>query len=134
MERDEPPLAVLSLIEDAGGKVTGAGSLPDGSGFATASFPLPTDHWLTAEGDNVPPMPMRIGTGPERDILASQVREAARYAIRASTMNGKEEDFDPDAMVQNFVVAMLGYWTPSGLSSVPEANPPGETDAPTATE
>jgi len=129
MERDEPPLAVLSLIEDAGGKITEVGSLPDGSGFATASFPLPKDHWLTADGDNVPPMPMRMGTGLLRDEAASQVRAAARYAIRASTWNGKESDFDPDAMVQNFVVGMLGYWTPSGLSSEPEENPPGETDA-----
>lgn len=118
---------VLGLIEDAGGTVTEVGALPDGSGFATASFPLPKGHWSTAEGYNVPPMPMRIGTGPERDILAEQVREAARYAIRAATMNGTVQDFDPDAMVQNFVVGMLGYWTPSGLSSEPGDNPPGET-------
>lgn len=97
--------------------------LPDGSGFFSASFPLPKDHWLTKEGYNVPPMPWRIGLSSERDDLANKIRAAAKYAIRASTMNGKEEDFDPDAMVQNMVVGMLGYWTEDGFSSDDWANP-----------
>lgn len=89
--------------------------LPDGSGFMTASFPLPKDHWLYSDGRSEPPMPMRVGVGRERDELAAQIKAAARYAIRASTMCGKEKDFDPDAMVQNMVVGLLGYWTESGL-------------------
>lgn len=97
--------------------------LPDGSGFFTASFPLPKDHWLTADGHNVPPMPWRMKAGEGRTTVAEKVREAAKYAIRASTANGTEQDFDPDAMVQNFVVAMLGYWTADGLSSDAWANP-----------
>lgn len=88
--------------------------LPDGSGAFTASWPLPKTHWLYAEGHEEPPMPMRVGVGPQRNQLADLVRRAARYAIRASTMNGKETDFDPDAMVQNFVVGLLGYWTEDG--------------------
>lgn len=89
--------------------------LPDGSGCFTASLPLPKDHWLYAEHDNEPPMPFRTGTeSPARDLLVMQVRNAARYAIRASTMNGKETDFDPDAMVQNMVVGLLGRWTKDG--------------------
>jgi hypothetical protein len=88
--------------------------LPDGSGAFVASLSLPKDHWLYAAGENDPPMPMRIGLGPKRAELAWQIREAARYAIRASTMNGKEKDFDPDAMVQNMVVGLLGYWTSNG--------------------
>ena len=88
------------------------------------SMPLPTGHWLTAQGYDVPPMPMRMGTSdPGRAIKADQIRAAAKYAIRASTNNGQEIDFDPDAMVQNFVVGLLGYWTPDGLSSDPSANP-----------
>lgn len=90
--------------------------LPDGSAFATMSFTLPADHWLTAEGYNVPPMGMRMGQGPTRDEYAEKIRAAARYAVRAATMNGKENDFDPDAMVQNMVVGLLGYWTEDGLS------------------
>ncbi len=88
--------------------------LPDGSGFFIASFPLPKDHWLFAEGENVPPAPMRIGVGEARTRLAMDIRAAARHAVRASTMNGKEMDFDPDAMVQNMIVGLLGYWTEDG--------------------
>jgi hypothetical protein len=90
--------------------------LPDGSGVFTASMPLPKDHWLYAEGSNEPPMPMQVGLGPKRNELAGQIREAAKYAIRASTMNGEEKDFDPDAIVQNMVVGLLGYWTENGRS------------------
>lgn len=114
------------LIESAGGSIDDAGVLPDSSGFMTASFPLPEAHWLYAEGFNVPPMPLRMGTDdPRREAMRARVIEAARYAVRASTMNGERPDFDPDAMVLNFVVAMLGYHTPDGLSSDDWANPPG---------
>ena len=91
-----------------------AARLPDGSGAAVGSLPLPKDHWLYTEGHNVPPMPMRIGVGPGRSALAEDIREAARFAIRASTMNGKEVDFDPDAMVNNMIIGLLGYWTEDG--------------------
>lgn len=90
--------------------------LPDGSACFTASFPLPKDHWLYDEGPNNPPSPLKIATsggkffmGWDRKQWKEMIQAAARYAIRTSTMNGKVEDFDPDAMVQNFVVAMLGY-------------------------
>ena len=109
---------VKRLVNDLGGEIQEInGPLPDGSGFAVASFPLPEDHWLLAEGYNKPPMPFQRGTAdPARQEWADKIREAGRYAIRASTMNGKEMDFDPDAMLQNFVVGMLGYWTLDGLS------------------
>jgi len=101
--------------------------LPDGSAFAVLSFPLPKDHWLYKATDDgftaPPPMPWRMGSGDERNAVADKIRAAARYAIQASTMRGQDEDFDPDAMVQNFVVGMLGYWTPDGLSSDKWANP-----------
>ena len=90
--------------------------LPDGSGFFTASSPLPVDHWLYVDHENIPPMSQKIGIGQQRTLKAEEIRAAARYAIRASTMNGKEMDFDPDAMVQNMVVGMLGYWTVDGES------------------
>lgn len=88
--------------------------LPDGS----ASYPLPKDHWLYAEHDNVPPMPMKIGLCDERVDLVRQIAQAARYAIRASTLNGKEQYFDPDAMVQNMIVGLLGYYTLTGDNSL----------------
>jgi hypothetical protein len=92
--------------------------LPDGSAFFTASCPLPKDHWLYADHDNNPPMPMKIGLSTERSELVKEITDAARYAIRASTMNGKEQDFDPDAMVQNMIVGLLGYWTLTGDSEL----------------
>lgn len=88
--------------------------LPDGSGCFVASFPLRKSHWIYAEGDNDPPMPMRIGVGPERAALEAQIRSAAKYAIRAATMKGTEMDFDPDAMVQNMIIGLLGYCTHDG--------------------
>lgn len=121
------PEDVKSLIESAGGKVESAMLFSDGHGCMTASFPLPANHWLTKDGYNDPPMPLKCGTEQsivvagepwDRNRLADAVRAAGRYAVRASTMNGKEEDFDPDAMVQNFVTGLLGYYTPNALSSL----------------
>lgn len=110
---------VNQLAKDIGGKIEEIQRLPDGSGFAVMSMPLPKDHWLTQPGFNYPPAPFLMGTSnPERDQWAQKIRIAAKYAIRASTMNGKEDDFDPDAMVENFVCGMLGYWTHDGKSHV----------------
>jgi hypothetical protein len=39
-------------------------------------------------------------------------------------MNGKDADFDPDALIQCLIVGFLGYYTPDGLSSDEWANPP----------
>ena len=93
---------------------SGVTRLPDGSAFFVGSLPLPRRHWIYAKGHNEPPMPMRVGFGPKRNELMEQVRAAAKYAIRASTMNGKEMDFDPDAMVHNMIIGLLGYWTHDG--------------------
>lgn len=112
------PKDVADMIENSGGKVTSMAVLPDGHGVATASFPLPNDHWLYADDGSfdAPPMPMRMGTDdPRRQQFNEWVRAAARHAVRAATMNGKDADFDPDALVQNMVVGLLGYHTPDGL-------------------
>ena len=113
-KEDEPTTEGARRMSEV--KVTDDGVvvLPDGSGAFIGSFPLRKTHWIFAEHENVPPMPMQIGAGAERDALAKQIREAARFAIRASTMNGTEMDFDPDAMVQNMIVGLLGYWTMDG--------------------
>jgi hypothetical protein len=114
---------IEKMIRDAGGEIKEMGELPDGSGFATASFPLREDHWIHGDSSR-PPMPFRMGyDDPRRDQFNDMVRAAARYAIKSSTMNGRETDFDPDAMVQNFVVGMLGYHTPDGLSGENWCNP-----------
>lgn len=98
--------------------------LPDGSAFDTFSMELPKDHWLYKSGSNVPPMPLRLGTtDPRRQAFGEAVRAAAKYAIRASTRNGKDPDFDPDAMVQNMEVGLLGYHSENGLFGETWADP-----------
>lgn len=107
---------IKKLVNDLGGEVTEIGILPDGSGFATASMPLLDDHWIYGSAQH-PPMPMRMGTKhPDHKKVAGWIREAAKYAVKASTMSGKEDDFDPDALCQNMIVGLIGYWTEDGLS------------------
>ena len=88
--------------------------LPDGSAFSVMSFPPPEDHWLYtpreyASDEAVDPidLPAPILT----HALRENVIAAIRYAIRASTNCGQENDFDPDAMVQNAVYALCGPYT-----------------------
>lgn len=111
---------IEKLITDAGGRIDEPPTrLPDGSGYCTASFPLPADHWLTQPGDNEPPMPFRMGTdNPMHAVICEKIRQAGKYAVRCATMNGKDDDFDPDALIQNLIVGMIGYHTPDGLSHI----------------
>ena len=136
----ETPQFLNELAESVGGKITEVGGpLPDGSGFAIMSMPLRKDHWIYNEDGSInagePPMPLRMGLGDEcvfavkrawapkpdilsKDEMADLIRNVGKYAVRASTMCGKEMDFDPDAMLQNLVVGFLGYWTDDGLSHI----------------
>ncbi len=128
-----PPI-LSQLAKDVGGTITEvSGPLSDGSGFAIMSMPLPKDHWLykkDPEGFNVPPMPFRMGVhdaprlNMTREMWGDAIREAGRYAIKCATFDGKDMDFDPDALVQNLITGMLGYFTEDGLSSDDWANPP----------
>ena len=84
--------------------------LPDGSGFGIMSFPLPKDHWIYKERE------YEDGAIEPNDLPAPilthsfrrQVIAAIRYAVRSATNCGKEDDFDPDALVQNAVYALCG--------------------------
>lgn len=88
--------------------------LPDGSGFFVASLPLPSEHWLYApkvdgwdsERDCTPDLPLPILTHEQREAVVA----AIRYAVRGATMRGTMPDFDPDALVQNAVVALCGFY------------------------
>lgn len=102
--------------EKKGSTENGVTILPDGSAFGIMSWPLPKDHWIYEETGE-PPTPFLRGTDDsERREWTEKVRAAGRYAVKAATMNGKEPDFDPDALVKNLVIGMLGYHTSDGLS------------------
>lgn len=136
--------AVKEIAKATGGEIKEMGRLPDGSGFAVVSMPLPKDHWIYRDNEqfHTPPMPFRMGSKEtfvcwvrpgfrikalNKEEMADRIRMATKYAIRASTMSGKDMDFDPDAMVQNMINGMLGYWTKDGLSSEEFANPTPRT-------
>lgn len=123
---------VQEIADAVGGKITEAGRLPDGSGFAIMSMPLSKNHWIYKPNDgefNVPPMPFKIGTldaprcNMDRHMLTEALREAGKYAVRCATMNGRDMDFDPDALLHNLVTGFLGYNTEDGLSEDDWANP-----------
>lgn len=116
---------VQQLADAVGGTIEHVERLSDGSGAALMSMPLPANHWLTKPGYDEPPMGFRKGTDdPERAEWAEKIRAAGRYAMRGATMNGTEDDIDPDALVQNLIVGMLGYFTPDGLSRIDEPEAP----------
>ena len=73
---------------------------------ATASFPLPKDHWVY---DKPVEPPIRKGE-LTRDIL----QETMRYAIQVCTKCGTE-DFDPDALcmaVEHTLINPARDWKP----------------------
>ena len=94
---------------------TGALRLPDDSGVALASIPLPKDHWIY-DTNNERPEPMALLSTAElsaehgRDVR-EQLRAALRYAVRGATLCGRDMDFDPDALVINAVHALMGDQT-----------------------
>ena len=91
---------------------SGVTVLPDGSAFFTATLPLPASHWLYApqceqwdsERDTSADTPHPILTNEHRHAVMA----AMRWAIRGATMNGKEMDFDPDALALNAAYALCG--------------------------
>jgi hypothetical protein len=85
--------------------------LPDGSACMTASLPLPKDHWIYAprgewenERGEIAECPLPMLDSTQRKAVAN----AARHAIRCATMCGQQQDFDPDALVQNLCRAIFG--------------------------
>lgn len=107
------PPVLQELADAVGGRIEHvSGPLPDGSGFATMSLPLPKDHWLYApqcegwdsERDCSPDTPQPILDNNQRDAVMA----AMRWAIRGATMRGQEMDFDPDALALNAAYALCG--------------------------
>jgi hypothetical protein len=75
-------------------------SVPSG---LVVDLPLPEDHWLYE------PRKEPSATLKGMQIYRPYVVEAAKYAIKAATDNGKDVDFDPDALIQNLLVGLFGY-------------------------
>lgn len=98
--------------------------LPDGSAFALASYPLSKDHWLYAPREYEPGAeePKELPHPILTHAQSAEVVAAVRYAIRGATMCGKEEDFDPDALVQNAVYALCGPFKKTAFPAA--AQPP----------
>ncbi len=124
MENNTPNL-ISKLADSLEGTLHEVGTLPDGSGFATMSFALREDHWLyetTPEGYTPnPSYPLLAGKDSKaRDFLTRLVEQGARYGVKAATMNGREDDFDPDALVRNVQNGLFGLHTDTGLSRTPE--------------
>lgn len=115
------PDVLSELADSLGGTIHEVHTLPDESGFATMTYPLPEDHWLyktTTEGYTPnPTYPLLAGKDSKaRDFLTRLIEQGARYGVKASTSNGRENDFDPDALVLNIVNGLFGLHTPTGLS------------------
>jgi hypothetical protein len=83
-------------------------NFPDGHTAMVVSFPLSKNHWIY-EDSGEPPAPLKIESIETRMHLESVFKDAVKYAVKASTLSGKEMDFDPDAMIQNFMVGLFGY-------------------------
>jgi len=70
---------------------------------------LADDHWLTQPGDNVLPAPVLKATNDKkRTELVTAIRDAGMFALRTVSENGRVATFDPDALLQNLVLALLG--------------------------
>ena len=76
--------------------------LPDDSSFFVSSAPLPENHWIYSEEEYQDCPEVYIQTN--RDVI----RRASKWAIKAATTDGKDMDFDPDALVQNLLLAICG--------------------------
>jgi hypothetical protein len=70
---------------------------------ATGTFPLREDHWIFNRTEDAP---NPIGESA-REMLP-RLEEILKQTIRDSTACGRDMDFDPDAMLQNFRLLLIG--------------------------
>ena len=112
------------IITSSGGTVQNVTKLTDQDGMFVASWPLPKDHWLYTESDNEPPMGMLMGTNdPQRAELQKHVVAAVRYAYKVNTRNGTDLDLDPDSLVNDVVIGLMGWYTPDGTNNTSDLQP-----------
>jgi len=95
--------------------------------------PLPRNHWLYEKdihgGCGNPPLSLRVGRDhPMAMLLEKPLREAARFALKATSNCGTNEDLDPDALVRNVNLGLFGYNSATGFSMESWANPENPGD------
>jgi len=81
---------------------------------ATASFPLPDNHWIYSEPVE-PEFYLDLPDGEQANI-EEKTWNALKYAIQICTNRGKDSDFDPDAMLMAFRNTLFGIGRNCGPS------------------
>ncbi len=81
--------------------------------IATISLPIRLDHWYKQNATQ-PPMKWRMGVCKARRDMEADLIEAIKYGFQKATDGGKGP-MDPDAVIQNALVALFGYNTKDGL-------------------
>ena len=121
------PEFIETIADAIDGTVLEVGIHPDGeSGFATMSSPLPSDHWLyVTDQEGYTPRahyPMLAGReSMARDFLGKMIVEhGGKHGVKSATSNGRDMDFDPDALVRNVELGLFGLWTDNGLTGNPD--------------
>ena len=72
---------------------------------ATASLPLPKDHWIYQKSPKLDPLP-----GITTELLKpirERIKDALKHTIIVCTNNGRDMDFDPDAMCMTLIYTLL---------------------------
>lgn len=117
-------LDCLDLVDEKPAAVV---PIPNGDAFLAQNQISSPDHWIHVRGTHgitpPPPMPLRMGLGPKRDVFQEKVRDAARWAVKAATGNGYDMRIDAEDTVNCFIVALIGYETETGLGVSPWENP-----------
>lgn len=80
------------------------------------SLSLEAGHWSKQPAGPLPE-PLKDLSEAEKEKLRPMVAQAVRHALKASTGSGQYV-LDPDALVQNTVVALVG---PYPLRNAPDA-------------
>ena len=71
----------------------------------TASFSLPSDHWIYLE----PVEPLdKVDLSDE---LRAKILDSLRYTIQVCTSRGKDPNFDPDAMCATMILSLSGVFS-----------------------
>ncbi len=126
---------LVDLVKGAGAtKVSPPTALPDGSGFFTASWPLPKDHWLYSKTDEKPPAPMLTQTrletvaAPTYGTMRAKIYAAVKHVYRSATAQGTDLDIDPDALCIDLANVLIGTPGSVGINKAELRDPEPEND------